>query len=88
MNANANAAPEFVAQWEKMGSAHFWTPPSSASGRRSYEKYHSRKLDTVIDGHRIEGEICVDCSCKNIYVNRTLLVDGAKKRITALKKLI
>jgi hypothetical protein len=78
----------FVAHWEKMGHAYFWTPPMSASGRRSYEEYQSRVLVAEIAGSIIQASISVSCSCKNIYVTRTLKVNGVQKRITALKNII
>lgn len=78
----------FIDQWEKMARAYFWTPPSRASARRSYEKRQSDSIDITVDGIRYQGTIEVTCSCKNIYVSRELLVDGAVKRITALKKIV
>lgn len=77
---------DFITQWEKLANAYFWTPPSSASSRRSYEKYQSRELSIPEIG--IDATIDVSCSCKNIYVTRTLKVNGELKRITALKKLL
>lgn len=78
----------FVQQWEKLAGAYFWTPPSSASARRSYEKYQSRDISITIDSTVIEGSISVSCSCRNVYVTRKLVVNGEQKRITALKNLI
>lgn len=78
----------FVDQWEKMGKAYFFTPPSSASQRRSYESYNSMEYKAKINGVKYEGKIEVECSCRNIYATRILLVDGEQKRITALKKLL
>lgn len=79
---------EFIVQWEKFANAYFWTPPQSAPSRRNYEKYHSRSIDLIIGGFKIEATINVDCSCRNIYVNRTLKINGEVKRITALKNIL
>lgn len=79
---------DFINQWNKFSNCYFWMPPPSASGRRSYEKYHSRTIDLTIGDNHIEGEIAVSCSCKNVYCTRTLKINGEQLRITALHRII
>jgi hypothetical protein len=79
---------EIVTLHSKMGGAFFYSPPSTASARRSYEKNHSLDYDFAVDGKKYSVDIVTSCSCKNVYYNCTITVDGVKKNITAIKKLL
>ena len=85
---NTKEIVDFIELWEKMSNAYFWSPPTSAASRRNYEKSNSLELNIIINNKTYQGTINVACSCRNIYVSRRLFVDGEKKRITALKKVI
>ena len=78
----------FIELWQKMAKCYFWTPPAGASSRRNYEKMNSESIDIEINGIRYQGRIVTDCSCKNVYCLRELLIDSETKRITHLKKLL
>jgi len=71
-----------------MRNCYFWTPPQNASGRRSYENYKSNYIKFKLDGKEYEVEQDCRCSCRNIYFSTCILVDGVKKDIRALKKLL
>lgn len=79
----------FVAHWEALNGSYFWTPPSSASGRRSYEKRQAMELKSiVVYGNKYCGTISVSCSCKNIYITKCLYCNDVQVKITAIKKLL
>jgi hypothetical protein len=71
---------------EKFRNAYFWNPPSSAGGRRSYEKYYSCPLiEWDENGHRYTAEYTVSCSCHNVYASGIYTRDGKKTTLTAIK---
>lgn len=76
--------------WNRFNGAYFWSPPGSASGRRSEEKRHYRNVDFSVNGEPVNVEIQVTCSCKNYYVSRDVTVDGTRKARGGqfLKKLL
>lgn len=78
-----------IAQHEKFKSSFFWTPPCNANGRRSMEKANTREpLSFRFDGRTYHVEQSVDCSCANVYYIFSVTVDGTKKDIRAIKKLV
>lgn len=85
---NLKQINEFIDLWTKMSKCYFWSPPGSASARRSYENKHSLNLDITIENKNYVGSISTSCSCKIIYCIKTLYVDGIKKNILSLKKLV
>ena len=69
-----------------MKNAYFFTSPSSASSRRSYERYHSHPLaEWVEGGHTYTAEFIVLCSCHNVYARGEYTRDGKKTTLTAIK---
>ena len=88
---NTNAAREIVQiidRHEKFKSAYFWTPPASARGRRQLEQDNTVDLQFAFDGKTYEIEQEIRCSCRNVYYSLRVTVDGERKNIRALKKLI
>jgi len=78
-----------IEQHNKFKGSYFWTPPGNAAMRRDYEDKYSRypyKFKKNNSVYEITQE--VSCTCKNIYYNFNVLVDGSKKDIRALKKLV
>jgi len=65
-------------------NSYFWSPPSNAAGRRSYEEKYS--FSYSCDG--IDIDFNVSCSCRNIYVSRNVSVNGKKTNATGLKKFL
>ena len=74
----------YLSESLRLKNAYFWNSPSSAHSRRGYETKNSFSYV----GDEIELEIKVSCSCKNIYVYRTVIIEGKKTTATALKKFI
>lgn len=83
-----NELKSFIDHWHKFDKCYFWTSPSSASSRRYEEKRQYMEINLTIDGHEIDGEIEISCSCKNYYATKTLYIDGDKKTIRALNKFL
>lgn len=71
---------------EKMKNAYFWSPPSGAGMRRSYEKYNSVPLvQWQENGNRYTAEYITKCSCNNIYAKGEYTKNGNKTTLTAIK---
>jgi len=79
---------EFLEHWEAFSGSFFWTPPSNAGCRRSYEARNSRELEFNFRGTEYKMFLDVECSCKNVYTTKGVLVDGKKRTIKAIKKLM
>ncbi len=73
---------------EKMKSSFFWTPPYHASVRRSAEKYNSQHFDFVYGGHKYIFEQDTKYSCRNVYFSSGFYIDGKKKDVRIVKKLL
>ena len=67
-------------------NSYVWSPPSSASGRRKMEFEFDYSF--IFNGKQFDLEQSLTCSCANIYWSSTVYVDGDKKDIRALKKLL
>jgi len=78
----------FINQWMKFKNCYFLKPPANKSDRIIMERSEYRSLSFNLRGDVYKGDIIVNCSCRNVYCNRTLFVNDEKKRITILKKLI
>ena len=80
------AVRAIVAEADKMKNAYFFTPAGNASGRRSYEKYHSHpEIMWTEGGHAYTAKYTVSCSCKNVYASGTYTRDGQKTTLTTIK---
>jgi hypothetical protein len=66
----------FIEQWESFKNSYFWTPPTSASARRSYEGYKSAEYSFSYNNMIFNCTIDVRCSCKNIYVTKIIKIDS------------
>ena len=75
-----------IAEAEAMRGAYFFTPPTNAGGRRSYEKRHSHPLTEWEEGgHRYTAEYTVRCTCGNVYASGEYTRDGKRTTLTAVK---
>ena len=74
---------------DKMKGSYFYHSPSSASSRRSYEKYNSLTTEFEFDGQQIRVEQGTRCSCKNVYYSMSIYINGVcGKDIRFIKKLL
>ena len=71
---------------DKYKKSYFWSPPGTASSRRSME--FKDNLIFNLGGKKYEIEQELYCSCKNVYWSNRIYIDGRKKTIIALKKLL
>ena len=85
---NATSLQSIIEEYESFKNSYFWTPPTSASGRRSFEKYKSFDETFTIGGKLYRVAVGVTCSCKNVYVNKTVEIDGKRTTIATIKNLV
>ena len=71
---------------EKYNKSYFWTPKCNAAGRRAAE--FDVEYEFEIDGKKYEVRQRYEESCNHCYYSMTIYVNGSKKDIRAIKKLI
>lgn len=87
--ATLRTLEDFVAQSDKLKGSFFWSPPANASGRRSYEARNGfPRINFIWGKDEYSMEISVSCSCKNIYVEKTILKNSMKTDVRAIKRII
>ena len=81
-----DAIASIIAQAERFRGCRFWTPASSAGGRRSYERQNNRpRIEWSDTGRVYSAEFEVRCSCSHIYAKGYYNRDGVKTTLTAIK---
>ena len=73
---------------EKMRNCYFWSPRGNAASRRREEEQKSNYLEFMLGEDYYEIDQTTRCSCKNYYYKLDVQVNGVKKDVRALKKLI
>ncbi len=73
---------------EKMKGCYFWTSPKSATSRRRMEDEHTHELEFAYEGKAYQVASTTTCSCKNIFYSLSVRVDGKKKDVRTLRRLI
>jgi hypothetical protein len=76
---------------DKYKKSYFWSPSGNANGRRNSESrfeknnpsYQIQKGEDVVEVSASYSE-----SCKNCYYSLNIYVNGVKKNIRTLKKII
>ena len=79
-----SALTQFINQSEKFKNAYFWSPPSVAAARRSYEKSNSFSYS----GKNYSISFTVSCSAKNIYITKKCIIYGQELTLRDAKKLL
>ena len=76
-------------------NTYFWTPSSSASGRRSNEARRNREVTAFIEANRaaleaagIVIEFSYSESCHNVYKTCQITRHGKRSNITAVRKAL
>lgn len=80
-----------IATSEKYAKAYFWQPSQSADGRRRAERLFAKANPdvTFIKGDcKIEVSMAYEESCKNCYYSCGIYMNGEKKNISLIKKLL
>lgn len=86
MNELINNIKHLIETAEKFRNSYFWTSPSSAGMRRSYEKQNSvPMIEWDEGGNHYTAEYNVSCSCKNIYASGIYTKNGNKTTLTTIK---
>ena len=80
------AIEKFLSDHEKFSGCYFWNSPATASSRRQME--FKREHTFKFRGDIISFSQEVSCSCKNVYYSSHIEVNGEKKNIRALKKIL
>jgi len=83
-----NEVKHAIEHHEKFSTVYFWTPPSSASGRRSMEHKNQYYHELTLDGVKYSYSSNVSCSCKNVYYDGTFEINEKRKDVRAYKKLL
>lgn len=77
---------EIVREAEYMKNTFWWNTPTSASGRRGYEKKHSHeKISWTENGHEWTASFSVVCTCSYIRASGDYTRDGKKTTLTAIR---
>ncbi len=76
-----------IEQHQSYRNAWFWTPPSSASGRRSMEKRNNWSVEFRHEGVDYRYVSAVNCSIRNVYYNGFFRANGERVTVRRFKKL-
>lgn len=69
-----------------MRNSYWFQSPSSAKGRRSYEKRHTHERIEWTEGkHTYTAEYSVSCSVHHVYARGYYTRDGKQTTLTAIK---
>ena len=82
-----NQIDSVISHHEKWSRSYFWTPPGSASSRRSSEKQNSFEVPIHFDGDLYYYESSVTHSCRNVYYTGTFEHNDKKKNVRLFKAL-
>ena len=81
-----NEVENLITTADKFRSSFFWTPPATATARRSYEKRYSIPAFRWEEGgHSYAASFSVSCSVRNIYAKGEYYRDGKKTTLTAIR---
>ncbi len=77
---------EIIDTADRMRGSYWFTPPSSAGGRRSYERqYNKPEICWEEGGHTYTASFSVSCSCRNVYASGNYTKDGGKCNLLTVK---
>ena len=79
---------EILSTHQSMKGAYFYRPPSTARGRRTYEERNSATEEFKFHGKHYQIEQDTSCSCKNVRYSRSVVVDGVRRDVRAIKSLL
>ena len=76
----------FIKNYEKYKNCFFWGSTGSASYRRSQEFNNAIEFNVADKEYYVRQ--CLEISCKNFYFKTIVMVDGQKKDVRVIKKLL
>ena len=77
---------DILATHEKYKKCYFWAPNTNAAGRRQQE--FDENFSFMVANKLYEINQSLDISCKNFYYRLDIRIDGNKKNVTCIKKLV
>ena len=77
---------DVLATHEKYKKCYFWKPNTHAAGRRQQE--FDENFSFMVANKLYEINQSLDISCKNFYYRLDIRIDGNKKNVTCIKKLL
>ena len=79
---------EILAVHDKFKNVYYWHPAGSASQRRALEKRYDMTFSFRYKDSDYSIERNIYCSCSHTKYRLEISIDGEKKNITAIKKLL
>ena len=76
----------FLENYDKYKSCFFWDSTGNASYRRKQEFNNAVEFTLADKEYYIRQ--CLEISCKNFYFKTIVMVDGQKKDIRVIKRLL
>lgn len=79
---------EFITTSDTLKNAYFWSSPGNAAGRRSMEdRYTIPEFTFTYNKDTYTCKLSVSCSCRNVYVTKTITKNGKTTNITPVKNV-
>ena len=76
----------FINQCDYFKNSYFFQSPGLARARRKYEEENSiSKFTVILNNDEYELEFTVNCSCNNVYVYKTIVKNGVRTNLKALR---
>lgn len=79
---------EIIALHGQMRHTYFWTPRGNRAYRDTYAAERSNEVEFYHQGRRIHVNQETTCSTRNIYYSLSVYVDGVKKDVRVLRKIV
>lgn len=88
IGTNKAELEKFVELNEYVKNAYFWSSNGNAANRRRREQQLTKKLQFTVNGENVNASIETRMSCRNTYVTKKVTVNGQKKDIRYIKKVL
>lgn len=85
---NLDIIQEAVNMVAQMSNSYFWVPPTLAADRRAMEKKYSLFYIGEYQGQELKIDFSTNVSCHNIYFYKNIYLDGVRKDVRLLKKIL
>ena len=74
---------------DKYKKCYFWSAPSNSYGRRAMvDRFEGKDFNVFTKYGLVEVVFDFSVSCKNVYYAMAVYLDGEKKSVALLKKLL
>lgn len=83
------AAVRGMDEYDKFGKCYFFRSPTAAASRRKYEEQNSFCSEYKLGDDVLKISVDVSCSCKNVYADRKIWLNGVQlKNCVKAKNLL